>query len=216
MSGNNEAFFPLAFFLLVFLPLPVLPERASAFEKNAHDALVGRAVSASNLDSFLKSEISIPGGISEEILGREVVDWIQDGSVSEDSPPSRVLRHFHDPTRPWTDAGFGGGSSSSVLWAQDPFQSASWQTARDRYYKALTLPTRTERDSSFAKMFWVLGHVVHLIQDAASPAHTREDPHPCIRGTINCDRFHVWADSQAGLSKIGNSGSLPFQKIDSG
>ena len=128
--------------LFVILPWLISPQLVGAFEKNAHNALAGRAVSDSGLNSFLRDDLGIPGGTTAEILGQQIVEWVQNGSISEDSPRSRVLRHFHDPTRPWADAGLGGGSSSSVLWAQDQFQSASWQNARDRYSKSLTLRTR--------------------------------------------------------------------------
>lgn len=187
--------------LFAFLASSILPNLAIAFDEKAHEALTGRAVSASKLDSFLKNELSdFPAGVNEEILGQGVVNWIQDGSIREDSPPTRVRNHFHDPTKTWNQAGLFGIFSSSILWAQEPSQIASWQRARDSYYEALTQPTQAARVSKFAKTFFTLGHVIHHVQDAASPAHTRNDPHL----PPDKDRFHIWGDKE-GLGTISSS-----------
>ena len=53
----------------------------------------------------------------------------------------------------------------------------SWYDVRDYYYKALTLPTKTEKDTYFAQTFRGLGQVMHLVQDASVPAHSRDDAH---------------------------------------
>jgi hypothetical protein len=34
-----------------------------------------------------------------------------------------------------------------------------------------------------------LGYVIHLLEDLTSPAHTRNDPHPCAKGIFFCDPF---------------------------
>ena len=57
----------------------------------------------------------------------------------------------------------------------------NWDTARDNYYKALTStinlppPFPGGRDAYFSKTFQALGHVLHLLQDVAVPAHVRND-----------------------------------------
>jgi hypothetical protein len=45
------------------------------------------------------------------------------------------------------------------------------------YFDALTKALRRDRDGAMAGTFEGLGHQIHLVQDAASPAHTRNDPH---------------------------------------
>jgi hypothetical protein len=48
---------------------------------------------------------------------------------------------------------------------------------RAHYNQALTASTQDEREEWLAKTFRGLGHLFHLIQDAAVPAHTRNDAH---------------------------------------
>jgi hypothetical protein len=101
--------------------------------------------------------------------------------VNEDNFP-RFLNHFHNPlATTWSQAGLGGSvGQSAILWAQNPSQSApswSWQDARQSYLDALTKASGADRDESLAAAFEVLGRQMHLVQDAASPAHARNDPH---------------------------------------
>ncbi len=51
----------------------------------------------------------------------------------------------------------------------------SWDHARFDYLRALEANDKQDRDEHFASMFRTLGHVVHLIQDGAQPAHVRND-----------------------------------------
>ncbi|MBI3028539.1 MAG: hypothetical protein HYY64_03405, partial [Candidatus Rokubacteria bacterium] len=108
--------------------------------------------------------------------------------------------HFHNPLRPFSSSGVtdlppfiqGACSAtefdqtfSSVLWgtrftspqergpgAGNPFD---WDAARSAYLDALILPTSAEREAALARTFETLGHVMHLVQDLAVPAHVRDD-----------------------------------------
>lgn len=51
----------------------------------------------------------------------------------------------------------------------------TWDKARTDYYAALTSTATTAREPKFADTFKTLGHVLHLLQDVAVPAHTRND-----------------------------------------
>lgn len=51
----------------------------------------------------------------------------------------------------------------------------NWDTARTSYYSALTGNNGNGRDADFATTFSALGHVLHLLQDMAVPAHVRND-----------------------------------------
>ena len=70
---------------------------------------------------------------------------------------------------------------SSVLWSQNPNQDGdgkhSWQDARNSYFNALTATNQVDRKKFYAEMFESLGHLIHLVQDAAMPSHTRNDTH---------------------------------------
>ncbi len=50
-----------------------------------------------------------------------------------------------------------------------------WDAARVSYLNALRLPTSADREAALALSFETLGHVLHLAQDLAVPAHVRND-----------------------------------------
>ncbi|HKX05567.1 MAG TPA: hypothetical protein VJX71_23940 [Methylomirabilota bacterium] len=107
--------------------------------------------------------------------------WLVEGAIREDDFP-RFLNHFHNPlATAWSQAGLGGSvGQSAILWAQNPSQSApswSWQDARQSYVDALTRSARADRDRGLAATFEALGRQMHLVQDASSPGHARNDPH---------------------------------------
>lgn len=167
-----------------------------AYEPGTHREIAERAAQPelSSVDRALKAELSLGKGVAETFSGQSVAGLIGAGAFFEDEPVFRVLNHFHDPLRPWQEAGLrltlsGQIGQSSVLWQQNPAQDSrasggnwSWQDARQRYLEALTSGTREEREQAFANTFRGLGHLTHLIQDAAVPAHVRNDPHPIYEG----------------------------------
>ena len=51
-----------------------------------------------------------------------------------------------------------------------------------------------------------LGYVVHLLEDVTSPAHTRNDPHPCTFRIFQCDKFERFNDDQ--MPNLPSEGSL--------
>jgi hypothetical protein len=59
----------------------------------------------------------------------------------------------------------------------DPYinNGRNWSTARDFFYKSLIAPASIDRERYLAETFLTLGHVLHLLQDMAVPAHTRND-----------------------------------------
>ncbi len=132
-----------------------------------------------------------------------VKKWIAEGANLEDIPVTRSFNHFHNPTKPWDQAGlddwiflppFYVAGQSSLLWVQDTAKQSfsfggdwSWQKVREHYYTALTgkdftgtviALNKEERDAYFARTFRGLGQQIHLIEDAAQPDHVRNDAHP--------------------------------------
>jgi hypothetical protein len=203
---------------------------SEGFNDEAHKALSERAIlpgvpNASQLDNFLKTTLGFefPGGINQPLLGGEdgtVVGLIKLGAVREDYPASRVLNHFHDPTRQWDVAGytgFWGDGLSSIVWSQLSFQQVgitrTWKIARDSYLDALTSTTDSERKGWYAETFRTLGHLIHHVQDAATPTHARNDSHvaPFKHSEWpDGDPFHFWADRAAGIARINSSEPLRF------
>ncbi len=145
------------------------------------------------LDQVLKDQLGFPKGIEEVVHGRQVLRWLGEGGIQEDSPLCRTARHFHDPLQPWENAGLRtlnpiivvpcGGSSflSSVHWAQEPNQSVgekgSWQDARRHYLRALTALDPVTRERAFADTFQTIGQQMHLVVDTSVTEHVRNDPH---------------------------------------
>ena len=171
-------------------------ETASAPFANTttHRALTAVAVDNQQciLDSYLKQELLITLGIDQTAtLGattQRYADWIVDGSDLEDVPACRVLNHFLEPitNTPLTVGGIALGQTADA-WANDGFSvdcDASPITnyfdffdARDYYQAALTSPQPADRSAFAALTFRALGQVLHLIEDQAVGAHTRNDQH---------------------------------------
>lgn len=184
-----------------------------AFDDEAHIALSRRAISpeVSNLDSFLKTVLSFEfgGGLITTVNGKTVAQNVEEGAVNEDRPILwRPRHHFHNPRLSWDQAGWRPPpfsaqlGDSSVKWSQNESQSVggehSWKDARDSYFAALTATTVSERESLYAETFRSLGHLIHLVQDAAVPSHTRNDTHLNYKGIGDPDRFHGWAEGATG------------------
>ncbi len=123
----------------------------------------------------------------------------------------RFYNHFNNPLLSWEQAGLDRynivptpfpslvylSGESSLLWAQNETNNEwSWQKVRDYYKLALTTSTDDQREANFAKTFKGLGHIIHLIQDSAQPAHTRNDPHP-LDGLGIIKGFEWWTFKNA-------------------
>ena len=133
---------------------------------------------------------------------KEIFWWFGYGGIQEDRPgsqidyilgkPTRSVNHFHNSLKLWDEAGLNDTfllktytGQSQVLWAQNPDQDPdqnvggqwSWQDARNYFYSALTATSESEREENFAKTFRAVGQLMHLVEDASVPAHTRNDIH---------------------------------------
>src|SRR3990172_4063427 len=173
-----------------FLLLPNLTKKLNAYDLPTHQAIAERAVGVTSLSSYLRNQLGLRGGVAETFLGQRVDQWIISGAQFEDIPDARVRHHFHNPLRPWGQAGltFLGVQlgESSVMWNQEPQQDSylfagngswSWHNARKQFFDALTGTAKAQREKSFADLFRSLGQGTHLLQDATVPAHVRDDAH---------------------------------------
>jgi hypothetical protein len=80
--------------------------------------------------------------------------------------------------------------------------------ARRRFYDFLTGTSRTARDAALAAVGRSLGQMAHLIQDATSPPHTRNDTHLVYDGyEANMERFRL--DEAARFDAILSSRPSP-------
>ena len=198
---------------------------------------------SSGLDNFLKTELGFPAGVNELVAKRPIRDWIEDGSNKEDHS-SRFCNHFHNPLSNWSSAGLQLPipnptcptiNHSSILWGQSPSlqpsnENFTWQNARTTFFEGLTAQNQLDREGKLSLTFRALGQLIHLVQDAANPAHTRNDSHPFVKGfegfventrIFNPSLFTQWTDnsdpkrfSASILDDPGNSSApIPIAKI---
>ena len=160
--------------------VPGLREPAWSYAPLTHTEIGAVAVDRSRVDSVLKRDYGVDLGSAAVVAGQSIRDWIATGATREDIPATRSLNHFHSPLKPWPGAG-GILGQSSIYWQQNAAQGLggtwSWPTARQRLFEFLTFSAPAAREQALADTARALGQVMHTIQDAASPAHTREDPH---------------------------------------
>ena len=158
----------LSFYLALSTPL-------SAYEVLTHRAISEAAIRQSTAQTALDSLLAVVA-IDDETNRKTLVEWVRQGTGLEDDQP-RFVNHFHNPLAKWTEAGLRRRYFSSIRWGQVATNEWSWSRVRDHLYDAVTKDTRNNRDTALAKVFRGLGHQMHLVQDAASPPHTREDIH---------------------------------------
>jgi hypothetical protein len=117
------------------------------------------------------------------------------GACYEDAeePFVRPRSHFYNPQDAGAGVSVGGLSAgpSSLDWMLKPGASIGgntnhfgWPDARQSFYKALTTRNDVAADVNeyarrlhWGKTFQSLGHILHHLQDMASPQHTRNDAH---------------------------------------
>lgn len=121
---------------------------------------------------------------SNQSLSSVQIDLLVKGSIEEDTPP-RWLNHFYDPVH---QIGLRG-LMTSKNWAENTTAQAAIlnKLPLAEYFSAST-------DYSWERAIYdyvygdknraieALGHILHLIQDATVPDHTRDDMHP-LRST---------------------------------
>jgi hypothetical protein len=215
---------------------------AFAFDdESTHPLLTEKAVEhVVLLKNAIKDQLEIEEGIEAKLsiysTRKSITAWLMEGSKKEDKPRCRAVNHFHDPTRPWSEAMLTDSNwytdlrcaltpyhtkYSNLVWAtgfidqeQTPLEppvnndfdlkyGRNWSVARGLFYKSLTKPSNIERERYLAKTFLTLGHVLHLLQDMAVPAHTRNDFSQGHIQDIGCPGGGWWCK----LDRVGN----PFE-----
>ena len=155
-----------------------------AYEVNVHEIITQNALAKSMIGStgYLR-QVGIT--LDTEVTHIKLRRWLELGSNWEDNDPfggnarMRWLNHFYDPT---TGKGLNTGGiviwgEPSLQWGKNSTNGWDWENARNYYHSALRSINRDSRESAFANTFRALGQVIHLIQDKAVPAHTRNDAH---------------------------------------
>ncbi len=184
---NRKLIIPII--LLVMGLFFVAHKSARAYNTDTHELLTQEVVKL-----YEKKNSSL-----ETVL----TPFLIDGSRREDDSP-RWMNHFYDPVKnrglsydaaidPWYIL---GDWESSKQWAQDD-SNQNKLTYSPIIASILSLvetgkiqPFINSSDFTWkqAQKYWIqgnkemalftLGHVIHLIEDASVPDHTRNDPHP--------------------------------------
>lgn len=208
------------------LALLLVTSYANSFDEViTHPAISEQAViksapeGFSSLDEWLQANLNFLNGINEDLSNgtetRTVKGWVQEGSTREDDG-IQYFNHFHNPLRAWDRAGLRilglQIGNSSVLWGQNP-RGTLWQDARQKYFEGLTASTQSDRDGKLAETFELLGKLIHLPQDAAVPAHTRNDPHPPWNPD-GLERFmrNLRNDDLVAFNELLQRSPVPFDK----
>jgi hypothetical protein len=151
------------------------PEQTEAYEVETHSEISAAALQQPTVVDALRQALGIES-LAKTFRSRTVQQLLEEGAQREDDWGQFVF-HFHNPLSEWNGSGLFGVFTPSVLWVQDPGNPWPFDRVRVARTNALAGPTRAERDDAFVSLFRGLGQLIHLIQDAASPAHTRNDPH---------------------------------------
>ncbi|KKU37732.1 MAG: hypothetical protein UX53_C0044G0010 [Candidatus Azambacteria bacterium GW2011_GWB2_46_37] len=127
-------------------------------------------------------------------LTDEEKEWIVQGAMDEDTPP-RWINHFYDPIYKVGWSGEKTGIwptlliqyfSSGALSSKEPVSSLDWlhnQELQAKYgaYKGNRTWERAiyeaVKTGNKKEAYYTLGFILHLIEDADVPDHTRNDTH---------------------------------------
>ena len=158
-------------------------------DKITHKALTEAAIRQPQLsgwfETFLQNNLGFKEHVEEELPYENkqmtIRDILKEGSKEEDAWPdrkdpktARSMNHFHSPITNQGQSGFPGGESA-LAWARGDSgnNEYSWAEARYHYRLAFEAESATDRNRELADTFRSLGQVMHLVQDMAVPAHTR-------------------------------------------
>ena len=135
-------------------------------------------------------------------------EWIIKGSIEEDEPATRCYNHFYDPS---TGKGLSNGKYKFIPgtpapdWALNPAKQNFYLFAGDYSWQRAIY---SYQQGDYKRAFISLGHILHLLEDMAVPAHTRNDAHE--RG----DPYEKWASKNNQQIKV-NLKDLQKQECNS-
>ncbi len=160
---------------------------------------------------FFNSKNTRPG----YSFSNQETEWLKEGAIEEDEP-ARWINHFYDPVHHvgWSGKHYGwlteaeGYKTGADIAPKTALPSIEWvvnqnyQAAYGRQFGNQTWQKALKAyiDGDKKTAYIALGHVLHLIEDATVPDHTRDDSHPGIEGDPGSP-----FESYAGLPEIFNN-----------
>lgn len=222
--------------LVYFCFCLIVTTQALAYERETHADMSQAALQSSVLNQP-SSKVLTDLGLEQSInvvrqfpdssgVESSITQLFRTGARFEDNFP-RPRHHFYDPinNRPLTIGGTAVGRTSPDWALEDNgqitgvfgigAQEFSFSDARGYLLKALTQPTKAERDRNFGLTFQTIGQVIHHIQDMAQPQHVRNDPH-LDQGSLlglnplfNPSLYEKYTDRDAVRNALPFSGYAP-------
>ncbi len=198
-----------------------------AYDLETHARLSEAAADVSSLSTALtnlqlgsKSPFSVTDITRPRVNKGSALGWILEGAVREDGETEcddRVRNHFYNPLN---NMGYSFGALtgiSSPLWGLEDqpaarLQDFSYNDAREYFWNALQARTETEHQRNLALTFRSLGQIIHVVQDAAQPQHTRNDSHagvtcPYTFGLLGpASLYEEYVEGKAIAGKLNYSG----------
>ena len=205
---------------VIYMIISMFSLHSYALEKETHkeinEYIAEHTIGGFSLDGYLKAQLGFTEGKDEFFNNKKVFEWLGYGGRTEDEPMYlRSFRHFHNPLEDWDEAGLWGTFESSIIWGQRTDQSPgghySWQDVRDYFYLALTSEDQTTREKYFAETFRGIGQVMHLVEDASVPLHTRHDAHFLFNYEGWVEEIHK-KDSNTFDDWLADSGRYGYDK----
>ncbi|TAL23360.1 MAG: hypothetical protein EPN94_09545 [Nitrospirae bacterium] len=169
------------FLILIFSVIFLYHSKSSAYSIDVHRKITEKVIKLNEekISKYISSATGLSDGIRATINNKTIKIWIEDGSYYEDFNwnllNNPLFSHFYNPLT--NKSGVGDIWFSAYDWSNSLVNPWSWRIARNKFYEGLTLKTKTEREKALADAFRAIGHVIHLVEDVAVPAHTRGDLH---------------------------------------
>ncbi|MBF0592609.1 MAG: hypothetical protein HQL02_11035 [Nitrospirae bacterium] len=206
---NSKWFVAVAIMLSILL---TYTRTLMAFDPHLHIKILAKSMLQNKvtLSNYITGYTGLKN-IASPVNGVPIIALVQLATYDEDVklafPKFYVCSHFYNPL---INKSFDGGTCDSYVsaydWANDGRNDWSWANARKYFYEGLTLIDEVQREQALTKAFTALGHVVHLVQDMAVPAHTRSDIH------IIYEPFESYTKSQ--MKKLNYSASSAPYNVD--
>ncbi|MBF0592615.1 MAG: hypothetical protein HQL02_11065 [Nitrospirae bacterium] len=177
---KSKWFKHILFCMVMISILLTYTKNLMAFSGKVHERINEEAI-LQNKESISNYIMGYTGlkGFKDKVRGKEILQLIKDSNNAEDWVPGDPIHsHFYNPlTNAAFTSGIGSWTPSAYARANDSSNQYSWSKARLYFYLGLTSSSDMDRMNYFYNAFEALGHVVHLLQDMAVPAHTRLDLH---------------------------------------
>jgi hypothetical protein len=153
--------------------------------------------------------------VSNKLTDSEI-EWIRQGSIDEDQVagmdglPIRSTYHFYNPlgAYKWADDTTQSNNApfpklTSEEWAHNSFEQSKYTGGSYTWEQAIWDYSHGESERAYVG----LGHILHLIEDATVPAHTRSDFHvslPNMLGYEGGERepYEDWTRDKAKSGEV--------------